>query len=175
MASTVHGKDHRGRRSASSGHIFGRRMLVWLLLPMLVAAAVSAVLYAYAQGQGAAATPEGASSSTRADTAPPPPADRFMQSIITDDGALGWRQLCPNVQAALPLDQLVQQADKARAEAARQGIRFTVGLMSAQPQQGGGEQRVYVVTAHWPNGAMQQRTFIVLTLPSGCVEDAGYR
>jgi hypothetical protein len=43
--------------------------------------------------------------------------------------------------------------------------------MSAHPRQGGGAQRVYVVTAHWPNGTTQTRTFTVLTQSSGCVED----
>src|SRR5262249_5237205 len=99
------------------------------------------------------------------------PADRFMQSIVTDDGALGWNQLCPSIQAQLPIGELVQQADAQRALLAQEGIRLTVKFVGSNPQRGGGALRVYEVTAHWPTGRTELRTFNVLTQPSGCVED----
>jgi hypothetical protein len=30
-----------------------------------------------------------------------------MQSVVTQDGALGWRQLCPGLQKELPLNMMV--------------------------------------------------------------------
>lgn len=103
------------------------------------------------------------------------PADRFVQSVVADDGKLGWEQLCPDIQAALPVDQMTQQADAARAAAAEQGLRLTSQFVRAQPGQAGGETRLYLITAHWQNGTMQQRNFAVVTQESGCVEDAGYQ
>jgi hypothetical protein len=94
-----------------------------------------------------------------------------MQSLVTEDGALGWRQLCPNIQAQLPQDALVQQADAMRAAAVREGVWLTAQRVDTQSQPSGGEAHVYRVTMHWPNGATQQRTYSVLTQSSGCVED----
>ncbi len=176
MASLTHRRGPSGHHSRSSRRPVSRRTLVWLLaliLVVLIAAAVPAALYARAQGWGAAsqAPPTG----VQVGTASRLPADRFVESILTSDGALGWRQLCPSVQAALPIDQLVQQANAARSAAAQQGIRLTAQFESTQSRQGGGEQRLYMVTAHWSNGTIQQRSLAVLTQPSGCVEDAGYQ
>jgi hypothetical protein len=149
---------------------------MWLLvltLAVLVVVAVPVALFGRAHGWGAAtpavptAVQVGATSKL--------PADRFVQSIVTSDGALGWRQLCPSIQAALPVDELVQQANAARSAAAQQGIRLTAQFESTASRQGGGEQRMYRVTAHWSNGTTQQRKLAVLTQPSGCVEDAGYQ
>jgi hypothetical protein len=144
-----------------------------LTLVVLLAVAVPVVLYGHAQGWGAtsSATP----SSVQVGTTSKLPADRFVQSILTSDGALGWRQLCPSVQATLPVDELVQQANAARSAAAQQGIRLTAQFERSTSRQGGGEQRLYMVTAHLSNGATQQRNLAVLTQPSGCVEDAGYQ
>lgn len=144
-------------------------LLVWMLVPLLLIAVVSAVIYARTQGQS---VPSKASSSAmHTHTAPTKPADRFMQSIVTEDGALGWRQLCPSIHAQLPQDELVQQANAERAAAARQGVWLTMEFKGTHARQGGGELRVYLVTAHWPNGTTQQRTFNVFTQASGCVED----
>jgi hypothetical protein len=54
---------------------------------------------------------------------------------------------------------------------AQQGIHLTMKFVGASPQPGGGEVRNYELTAHWPNGATQMRTFSVQTQPSGCVEN----
>ena len=157
MSSILRRYQPREHHDLPKGRTVGRRALAWLLVPLLLAAAGSVILFARPQGQG------GAPSTL--------PADRFIQSIVTDDGALGWHQLCPSIQARLSLNELVQQADAERAAVAQQHVWLTMKFVGTQPQQGGGEQRVYVVTAHWPNGTTQQRTFAVLTQPSGCVED----
>ena len=148
----------REHHDLPKGRTVGRRALVWLLVPLLLAGVVgSVVLFTRPQAQGAAPATV--------------PADRFIQSIVTDDGALGWHQLCPDIQARLSIDALVQQANAQRAAVAQQHVRLTMKFVGTQPQQGGGEQRVYLLTAYWPNGMSQQRTFTVLTQPSGCVED----
>lgn len=157
MSSAMRRNQPREHHVLPNGRVVGHRGLVWLLVPLLLVAAGSAVLFARSQVQGVAPGTL--------------PADRFIQSIVTDDGALGWHQLCPSIQARLPLDELVQQADAERAAVAQQHVRLAMQFVGTHPQPGGGEQRVYLVTAHWPNGATQQRTFTVLTQPSGCVED----
>jgi hypothetical protein len=141
-----------------------------MLLPvLLMVVVVPAALFAHSQGS-LGGTASGGPSDT-AHLTLLQPADRFMQSIVTDNGALGWRQLCPNIQAQLPMDQLVQQADAQRAAAAQEGVRLTMQFVGTHPQQDGGVTHVYVVTAHWPNGTTQQRMYNVLTQSSGCVED----
>jgi hypothetical protein len=124
------------------------------------------VLYARTQGSVVASNAPSSGEHVRTQ-----PADQFMRSLVTEDGALGWRQLCPNIQAQLPQDALVQQADAMRAAAAREGVWLTMESVGTSSQSGGGALHVYRVTMHWPNGATQQRTYSVLTLSSGCVED----
>jgi hypothetical protein len=158
----------RARRARSHTPRGSRRRWILLLVAMLtlLVAAGGAILL------GRQATSAGSATSV----APPiPPADRFVQSIVTHNGKLGWTQLCPNIQAVLPEDQLTQQADAARAAAAQQGLQLTWLFVRAQPMQAGGETRLYVITAHWPNGAIQQRGFAVAIQRSGCVEDAAYQ
>lgn len=99
------------------------------------------------------------------------PADLFIESVVKGDGSLGWHQLCPSVQSQLPLAELVQQANTLRNDARQNGVTFSSDFIGARPRPAGGNIRVYVVTAHWPNGATQLRTYSVLTQGSGCVED----
>lgn len=101
----------------------------------------------------------------------PAPADVFMTSVATRDGALGWRQLCPDVQAVLPLPMLDEQTASLRALDASTGISVSVRFVAAQTRAGGGEARVYLATAHWPDGTTLDKTFTLTTRSSGCVED----
>jgi hypothetical protein len=158
----------RARRTRSHTPRGSRRRWILLLVALLIllVAAGGATLLGRQATAAVSATP----------IAPPiPPADRFVQSIVTHDGKLGWAQLCPNIQAELPEDQLIQQADAGRSAAAQQGLQLTWLFVRAQPMQAGGETRLYMITARWPNGAIQQRGFIVATQKSGCVEDAAYQ
>ena len=102
---------------------------------------------------------------------PSPPADVFMESIVTDDGSLGWQQLCPSTRTQIPENALVKQANAERSARAQQGLKLTMDFIGARPRPGGGELRVYIVTGHWPNGTMDMRTYSVLTQSSGCVEN----
>ena len=139
-----------------------RSVLVWAAIGLLlVVAVVPAAFYVFTHGVPGQSD-SGASVS---------PADRFMQSIVTGDGALGWHQLCPSVQAQLPLPALEQQASAQHKAMKQQGMWLTSTPVGTHPQQDGGLSHVYVVTAHWRTGVTQSTTFTVSTQRSGCVED----
>jgi hypothetical protein len=101
----------------------------------------------------------------------PAPADLFMQSVVKRDGALGWHQLCPSVQAQLPLATLTRQVEEQRISESGQDLTLTVDYVGSHPRPQGGEIRLYVVTAHRPHGWVGLRMYIVYTQTSGCVED----
>ena len=143
-------------------HGVGRRRLVALL--SLIAVLEALALLVLLGGRLHVAT-------LGAFGARPVPADLFMQSVIRGDGQQGWRQLCPAMQAELPLDELRSQGDALRASEAHQGLTLTLDYVGARPRPSGGEVRVYVVTGREQGGPTQQRTYTVLTQASGCVED----
>jgi hypothetical protein len=144
---------------------------MWLLelIPLLVAFAVCAA--AFATVRRSVMTSSAMSHGIKAASAHSQPADLFMQSLVTENGDLGWHQLCPDIQARLPRDSLVQQADAMRTAAVQEGVRLSVEPVETMPQQGGWFVHVYRMTAHWTSGATRQWTYDVLTQPSGCVED----
>jgi hypothetical protein len=150
--------------------VFHRGALVWVLVALLLlAAAVPAAVYLFEHTAAGASTP--ASSSASSTSLSTSPAGRFILSVVTGDGALGWHQLCPSVQAQLPLDVLEQQADAERLDMAQQGMWLTAKPMGTLPQNDGGVAHMYIVTAHSHSGATQSRKFTVFTQRSGCVED----
>jgi hypothetical protein len=150
--------------------VFRRSVLVWVIVvAILLVAAVPAVFYLFAHvGPGASATNSRSASTSNLLASP---ADRFMKSIVTGDGALGWHQLCPSIQAQLPLAAIEQQANTQRNTMAKQGVWLTATPVGTHTQQDGGVSHLYVVTAHWRSGATQSSTFTVSTQSSGCVED----
>ena len=99
------------------------------------------------------------------------PADLFMQSVVKLDGTLGWHQLCPALQAQLPLSELASQVTEQRIAESGQDLTLTVDYVGAHARPQGGQIRMYVVTAHRPDGLVGQKTYIVYTQVSGCVED----
>ncbi len=101
----------------------------------------------------------------------PAPADLFMQSVVKRDGALGWHQLCPSVQAQLPLATLTRQVEEQRISESGQSLTLTVDSIGSHPRPQGGEIPVHVVTARRPHGWVGLRMYIVYTQTSGCVED----
>jgi hypothetical protein len=101
----------------------------------------------------------------------PAPADLFMQSVVQRDGSLGWHQLCPALQSQVPLALLANQVQQQRLAEDQQGLRLTVDYIGAHAQPQGGQIRLYVVTAHRPNGWVGLRTYMVYTQASGCVQD----
>jgi hypothetical protein len=103
-------------------------------------------------------------------TSGPAPADLFMQSVATEDGDLGWNQLCPSLQGQLPRQALEQQAMTQRTSRTQQGVTLTVDFVGDRPRPSGGEVRIYVATAHGTDGAAGQKTYVIQTQPGGCVE-----
>ena len=99
------------------------------------------------------------------------PADLFMQSVVTRDGDLGWRQLCPAIQAQVPSALLNDVASTQRAAESGQSLSMTDDLVGVRLQATGGEYRFYVVTAHRPDGGVLQRPYTLTTQPDGCVEE----
>jgi hypothetical protein len=163
-----HHANPRNRRT--NGRVRGRRMLVLVAAMLLFVGTATAVFYAHAHRTTDSERPSRLTFENGAGT-PAQPADQFMHSIVTEDGALGWHQLCASLQRQLPMNALVQQAQAQRTTLAQYGVWLTVKFVGTQPQRDGGVSHVYIVTAHWPGGATQTRTYIVLTQPSGCVED----
>jgi len=101
----------------------------------------------------------------------PVPADLFMQSVVKRDGQLGWQQLCPALQVQLPLSTLTRQLEQQRSAESSQGLTLTVDYVGAHARAQGGQIRLYVLTARRADGWVGQRTYIVWTQASGCVED----
>lgn len=98
------------------------------------------------------------------------PADLFMQSIATEDGTLGWNQLCPSLQVQLPRDVLEQQTQLQRTSHTQAGVTLTINHVGDWPRTSGGQIRVYVATEHAADGSTGQKTYVVQTQASGCVE-----
>jgi hypothetical protein len=98
------------------------------------------------------------------------PADLFMQSIATEDGDLGWNQLCPTLQEQLPRDVLQQLTMSQRTIASEQGLTLKVEHVGDRPRPTGGEIRFYVATLRTADGSTGQKTYIITTQESGCVE-----
>lgn len=101
----------------------------------------------------------------------PVPADLFMQSVVKRDGALGWHQLCPSLQAQVPLAELVRQVQEQRITELKEGLTLTLDYIGAHARPQGGQIRLYVVTARLPDGWVGLRTYILTTQASGCIDD----
>jgi hypothetical protein len=100
----------------------------------------------------------------------PAPADLFMDSIANEDGDLGWHQLCPDLQQQMPRETLEQLTATQRSVAADQGLTMTIDHVADRPGPNGGEIRFYLATLHSPDGATGQKSYVITTEASGCVE-----
>ena len=98
------------------------------------------------------------------------PADLFMQSIASEDGGLGWNQLCPSLQQQLPRETLEQLTATQRTVASENGVTLTVEHVGDRPRPNGGEIRFYIATLHSADGAIGQKTYVITTQAGGCVE-----
>lgn len=136
-----------------------RNPLVYLLISLGCMLLLSAGLFVYFQ------------SAQQAQRVSSSRADLFMHSVVILDGALGWHQLCPALQAELPIDVLRNQAAEQKETDTQQNITFSMKYLGAQTQPKGGEMRFYLVTAKRPDGWQAQRMYIVRTQSTGCVED----
>jgi hypothetical protein len=71
----------------------------------------------------------------------------------------------------VPLSVLTSQLQQQRSAESGQDLTLTVDYVGAHARPEGGQIRLYVVTARRPNGWVEQRSYIVWTQASGCVED----
>src|SRR5262245_57259871 len=98
----------------------------------------------------------------------PAPADAFMQALITHNGQLAWKQLCPTLQQKLSASDLANLLHATGAP--DQGLQLGVDFVGAHPWADGGEVRIYVVTAHGPPGTEFRSLYVVRTQASGCID-----
>lgn len=108
-------------------------------------------------------------------SSPPTHAALFMQSVVTRDGALGWKQLCPDVQALLPQMVLIREANTQHAADLRQGVTLSMQPLATHSLAKGDKLYLYLVTAHKSDGWEDQRVYLVRTRSSGCVKDVNYQ
>jgi hypothetical protein len=99
------------------------------------------------------------------------PADLFIRSVVTRDGALGWRQLCPSLQSQLSEEDVREAAAAQAASESGSGLELSSVFVAANPQPDGRQLRYYLLTARYKDGSTAERTYIVTTGPGGCVED----
>jgi hypothetical protein len=88
----------------------------------------------------------------------------------SEDGDLGWHQLCPALQQQMPRDTLEQLTATQRTIASDKGIKLAVELVGDRPRPNHGEIRFYVATLHTDDGEIGQKTYVITTQASGCVE-----
>lgn len=145
----------------------------WAVVPALGLVFIAAASLAGAVAvYGMVATSTGGSRSTRAGATP---SDLFIQSVVTRDGSLGWRQLCPALQSQVTEREVRQQADAQKAAESGDGLRLTARYLRSEERSQGGQTRYYLLTAHRADGWVGHRTYIVQAGPSGCVEDVQNR
>ncbi|HKF74574.1 MAG TPA: hypothetical protein VKF59_00395 [Candidatus Dormibacteraeota bacterium] len=98
-------------------------------------------------------------------------SDTFMRSVALRDGALGWRQLCPDLQKVVTEKAMRSQADSQRAAEVGRIARLGIDFVGGRSLRGGTQIRFYVLTADMTDGSAASRVYIVRSQPTGCVED----
>jgi len=101
----------------------------------------------------------------------PVQSDTFMRSIALRDGALGWRQLCPDLQKLVTENAMRVQADTQKAAEVGRIAKLGIDFVGSRSLRGGTQIRVYVLTADMTDGSAASRVYIVRSEPAGCVED----
>jgi hypothetical protein len=98
-------------------------------------------------------------------------ADLFMRSVEVRDGALGWRQLCPDVQSQIPESAVMSAASAQKAAEAGQVRSLRSELLGMRKLDSGEQLRLYLLTAHLVGGAEARRVYVLQTSADGCVRD----
>jgi hypothetical protein len=103
-------------------------------------------------------------------SARPSAADTFMHSVARRDGRQVWLQLCPEAQREVPVEALVEETDALRATDGVYDMTVSMDFVRAEPLPEGGERRTYLASAHQSGATVIQKTFVVRTQASGCVQ-----
>jgi len=98
-------------------------------------------------------------------------SDTFMRSVALRDGALGWRQLCPDLQKLVTENAMRVQADTQKAAEVGRIAKLGIDFVGSRSLRGGTQIRFYVLTADMTDGSAASRVYIVRSQPAGCVED----
>lgn len=98
-------------------------------------------------------------------------ADTFMRSVALRDGALGWRQLCPDLQKLVTENAMRVQADTQKAAEVGRISKLGIDFVGSRSLRGGTQIRFYVLTADMTDGSAASRVYIVRSQAAGCVED----
>src|SRR5262249_13680956 len=98
-------------------------------------------------------------------------SDTFMRSVALRDGALGWRQLCPDLQKLVTENAMRVQADTQKAAEVGRIAKLGIDFVGGRSLRGGTQIRFYVLTADMTDGSAASRVYIVRSQPAGCVED----
>jgi hypothetical protein len=107
--------------------------------------------------------PASASSTSRADT--------FMHSVEIGDGALGWQQLCPDLQKNISRDTLKAEASAQKAAEAGNVRKLRAELVGARALNRAGQVRFYLLTADLNDGSEAFRSYVLRVQVDGCVYD----
>jgi hypothetical protein len=100
----------------------------------------------------------------------PLPADEFMHSVAARDGALGWRQLCPQLQRVVTRDTMRAQAEGQKTAEAGHVAKIQVDFVGSRPLRPAEQIRFYMLTADMADGSAASRVYIVRTQGAGCVD-----
>jgi len=95
----------------------------------------------------------------------------FMRSVALRDGALGWRQLCPDLQKLVTENAMRVQAETQKAAEVGRIAKLGIDFVGSRSLRGGTQIRFYVLTADMTDGSAASRVYIVRSQAAGCVED----
>jgi hypothetical protein len=98
-------------------------------------------------------------------------ADLFMHSVEIGDGALGWQQLCPDLQKNISRDTLKAEANAQKAAEAGNVRRLRAELVGARALKRAGQVRFYLLTADLNDGSEAFRSYVLRVQLDGCVYD----
>jgi hypothetical protein len=99
----------------------------------------------------------------------PSRADLFMRSVEVRDGALGWHQLCPDLQSQIPESAVMSAASTQKAAEAGQVKSLRSEPLGTRNLKSGEQIRLYLLTAELAGGAQAMRLYVLHTRAGGCV------
>jgi hypothetical protein len=98
-------------------------------------------------------------------------ADLFMHSVEIGDGALGWQQLCPDLQKSVSREALKAEANAQKAAESGNVRRLRSELIGARVLKHAGQVRFYLLTADLSDGSEAFRSYVLRVQMDGCVYD----
>jgi hypothetical protein len=94
-----------------------------------------------------------------------------MRSVEVRDGALGWRQLCPDLQNQIPETAVKSAANAQKAAEVGRVRSLRSDPVGMRKLRSGDQLRLYLLTADMVGGAQASRLYVLHTRADGCVHD----